>query len=356
MVKIMDEMVIKGEMDSIISVKLPWNRLYGKRVLITGAGGFIASHLVKTLLYLNDTKKAGIKVAGVVRNKKSINKNLSGYKKRKDLEIIVSCLDKPLKIKGNIDFLIHAASKASPKFYAVDPVGILLPNVLGTYHLLDLAVKKKVKKFLYISSAEVYGEPEFENYPLKEDDYGYLDPLLVRSCYAESKRMGENMCISWSHQFGLDVKVARLFHVYGAGMASDDGRVQSDFIQNILKGEAIKLKSSGFFKRTFCYITDAVSAIFTVLLKGENRNAYNIGNRRAEISIIGLAETLVRIFPERKLKIIRVKRDTEDKYLQSVIKRTFPDISKIKKLGWEPKVGIEEGFKQTISNYESLLR
>ena len=257
----------------------------------------------------------------------------------------------PVHINFKIDYIIHAASQASPKYYGVDPVGTLSANILGTYHLLELAKLSKVENFLYFSSGEVYGEVTADKIPLNENNYGYLDPVSVRSCYAESKRMGENMCISYAHQHQLHVTIVRPFHIYGPGMSLNDGRVYADFVADIFHNRDITLFGTGTAVRSFCYLTDATLGFFTVLLDGEASQAYNVGNPDDCLSVMELAKRLQSLFSDKKLKIIQKTRDSSSTYLESKISVNVPDIKKIQTLGWFPKVSIEEGFSRTIRSF-----
>jgi nucleoside-diphosphate-sugar epimerase len=350
----MRNLVIEEDLKDITDAGLPWQDLEGKNVLITGANGFLPAYMVETLLYLNDRKlNKPVNVLGLVRNRAKALKRFSHYEGRKDFELLVQDAAAPVIADRKIDYIVHAASQASPKYFGTDPVGTLLPNVLGTYHLLELARKNAVEGFLFFSSGEVYGEVDERKVPTKEDDYGYLDPTNIRSCYAESKRIGETMCVSWHHQYAVPAKIVRPFHTYGPGMDLQDGRVFADFIADILHTRNIVLKSDGSAIRAFCYLSDAVTGFFTALLKGKNAEAYNVGNDKGEISILGLANLLVELFPSKKLKVIRDEKVGSDGYLKSKITRNCPDISKMRTLGWEPKYSLREGFERTVRSFSA---
>lgn len=344
--------IIQEDLDSIIASDLEWSRLEGKTILVTGANGFLPAYMVETILYLNEIKfKNKAKVIALVRNINKAKLRFDIYNKRNDLEFLVQDVCDPINLMDKIDFIIHAASQASPKYYGVDPVGTLNPNVIGTNNLLQLAYKKLVESFLFFSSGEIYGDVKENQIPTTEKDYGYLDPTQIRSCYAESKRMGENMCISWLHQYGIPIKIVRPFHTYGPGMALDDGRVYADFVADIISNRDIVMKSDGAASRAFCYITDATIAFFTVMLKGENGEAYNVSNSNCEIKILDLAKILVDLIPLKKLKVIR-DESNRTSYLRNPITRNCPDSSKIISLGWRTNIGLKEGFNRTIWSYE----
>jgi UDP-glucuronate decarboxylase len=343
--------VVTEDLHNITSASLPWEELEDKVVLITGAAGFLPAYMVETLLYLNEQRPdQRVQVIGLVRNLEKAAARFSTYAGRKDLRLLVQDVSKPLHIDGAVDYIIHAASQASPKYYQSDPVGTLSANVFGSQHLLNLGRVKDIKSYLYFSSGEVYGQIRDDQVPTREDDYAVVDPMAVRSCYGESKRMGENMCVAWHQQYGVPAKVARPFHTYGPGMALDDGRVFADFVADLVAGRDIIMKSDGLATRAFCYLTDATKGFFTVLLKGENGQAYNVGNDKAEVSILYLAERLVALFPEKKLKVVQ-QSVSKTGYLQSKISRGCPEVSKIKRLGWEPEISIEDGFRRTVMSF-----
>lgn len=344
--------IIQEDLDSIIAWDLEWSKLEGKTILVTGANGFLPAYMVETILYLNETKfKNRATIIALVRNIDKARRRFDFYSERNDIDFLVQDVCDPINLTEKIDFIIHAASQASPKYYGVDPVGTYRPNVIGTNNLLQLAYKNAVESFLYFSSGEVYGNVVASQIPTKEDDYGYIDPTSVRSCYGESKRMGENMCISWAHQYGIPVKIIRPFHTYGPGMQLDDGRVYADFVADVINNRNIVMKGDGSSVRAFCYIMDATIAFFTVLFRGGKGEAYNIGNPDGEIRILDLAQTLANLFPSKMLKVIS-NSNIESSYLINHITRSCPNSTKINSLGWKAKVGIIEGFSKTIRSYE----
>lgn len=318
-----------------------------KTFLITGANGFLASYIVHTLLYLNDNKFIKpCKVIALVRNKHKAEKIFLDYLNRKDFTLLVQNVNDIINISENVNYIIHAASQASPRYYNVDPIGTLKANIFGTYNLLELAKNKNIDSFLFFSSGEVYGNTSV--IPTNEKGYGYLDPLKLRSCYSESKRMGENICISYFNQYNIPVKIVRPFHTYGPRIDLNDGRVFADFIRNIIYGEDIVLKSDGKSIRTFCYISDAILGFFYVLFKGKDGEAYNISNGKCSISIKNLAQLLINISRKQFLKV----KFTEDlNYLESSILVNCPDITKVNNLGWEAKIDLITGFERTINSF-----
>jgi nucleoside-diphosphate-sugar epimerase len=335
---------------------VPWKRFAGKTVLISGANGMLPSYLVYTLLRLNNSTLAHdpVKVIALCRSRERAEKVFVDYIDRSDFGLLIQDVCHPVEVDGPLHFIIHAASQASPKYYGVDPLGTLDANVLGTRNLLYLAHLKNSEGFLFISSSEVYGMLPGKTDGIREDQFGHLNPMIVRSCYAESKRLGETLCTAWQHQHGVPATVARPFHTYGPSMRLDDGRVYADFVANIVRDENIVLNSDGRAQRAFCYVTDATIAFFLILLSGKPGQAYNVGNPTEEISMLGLAQTLVGLFPEKKLEASTMVLNKPG-YIPSGIDRNLPDISKLEGLGWRPEVCIADGFKRVVEHFIEAL-
>ena len=343
--------VVEEDLKKIVACDLPWGELFGKTVLISGANGFLPAYMLETLLYLNEAARARIHVVALVRNQERAMRRLGHLAARSDLTIVVQDVRDPYLGPGAIDFLIHAASPASPKFYAVDPVGTFEANVMGTQRMLQIARDSHCEGFLFFSSGEVCGALKDVSIPVGESRFGYLNPVDIRSCYAEGKRGGETLCACCHAQFGVPAKIVRISHTYGPGMDLQDGRVFADFVADVVARRNIVMKSDGSARRPFCYLADAVTGFFTVLLRGRPGEAYNVG-ADSETSILELAEMLCRLFPERNCRVIREERTLDDRYLASSVSGGHFDISKIRSLGWEPTTKIEEGFKRTVKSYD----
>jgi UDP-glucuronate decarboxylase len=345
--------VVEEDLRAIAAVDLPWGDLEGRTVVVSGAGGLIAGCLVEALLYRNaHGGGAPTRVVGLERHLDRARERFAGYQGRADLQLVGGDICEPVGVDGPVDYVIHAASQASPKVYSTDPVGTLLANTHGTLNLLRLAQAKEAHGFLFVSAGEVYGQPLDPAAPLREDRFGTLDPTNVRSCYGEGKRAGESLCVSWHHQHGLRTVIPRLFHTYGPGMRLDDGRIFADFVADVLAGRDLVLRSDGSARRVFCYLADAVVGLLTVLLKGAAATAYNLANPAAELSILELAELLVRLFPEKHLAVVRQPRAASDPYMPSPYQRSTADITRIRALGWEPKTEPAAGFLRTVRSYQ----
>lgn len=325
-----------------------WQLFANANILITGANGFLPAYMAKTLLNLNTTllKHSPCRVLALVRNYKHAREVFAPYLDRQDLVLITQDVSEPLALPYPIHYIIHAASPASPRFYKDAPLSVIYPNVLGTINMLNLARTNPVRSILYFSSGEVYGE--FAG-SIDENAYGIVDPTALRSCYAESKRMGENLCIAYGSEYGLPVKIARPFHTYGPGMKLDDGRVFADFVRSVVMGQDIVLTSSGEAKRSFLYLSDATLAYFLILTKGANNEAYNVANEQGVVSIKELAQIIASLFPEKGLQV-RFEPPNES-YMPSPILSCDVKTAKLNALGFTPKVSIEEGFSKTIRSY-----
>jgi len=230
-----------------------------------------------------------------------------------------------------------------------DPVGTFKPNSIGTLNLLEHAVENNTQKFLFVSSGEIYGMVRPGDI-INENTFGAIDTMNIRSSYAESKRMGELLTAIWSKKHNICGLVVRPFHTYGPSLYLDDGRVFSDFVSNIINNESIILKSDGKAERPFCYITDAVLGILTILINGSSGEAYNLGNPDGNISIINLANMLSKLIPERNVEVVK-KVNESGNYLQSPVMHQNICIDKIKLLGWTPTTSLEVGFKRMILSY-----
>lgn len=341
--------IIAEDLDFILNNDIDWEKFKNKTVFITGAYGMLLSYMTYTLLRLNELdSKFNVKVIVLTRNKEKAKKKFRYFAKSKYLKFFEHDLSSPIKIEGEIDYIVHGASYASPHYFAANPVAVILPNAIGTYYLLELAKLKKIKSFLFFSSGSVYGDANAKS-EITEKDYGYMDPLNVNSCYGESKRMAENMCKCFQYQFEIPVKIVRPAHTYGPTMdIENDSRVFANFVNNIIKGKNIIMKSDGSAIRSFSYIADVTVAFFKVLLDGENGEAYNVGDKDSYISIKELAEMFISLAPKKQLKLI-IKKQTAD--ISNKDKKTLMSFKKVENLNWKCAFSLKEGLKRTVESY-----
>ncbi len=349
--KIIDEDV--KDIIEFCTSKLLVEKLKDKTVLITGASGMVGSYFVYTIIKLNELYNTNTKIKALVRD---VNKLDSYVKNNNSVEIIVANVINPISVEGNVDYVIHAASPASPKIMGKQPVETNLANTIGTANTLSLAQNKGAKGYLFISSREIYGEPINGQELFTEDGLlGQVNPLIPRNGYAEGKKAAENMCVGFKEEYGLNTKIVRLAHTYGPGMSIYDGRVQADFLNNVLHNKDIVLKSDGSSVRTYTYIADAIKAMFLILLKS-NDMVYNVADENSKVSIRQLAETLINLEPDKKLKIVFDIPKTTQKGVAS-FKDGILSTKKIRdELSWEPKYDISSGFKRTVEHLKEELK
>ena len=347
--------IVFSDLGLILAEHSHWDFFRNQRVLVTGGGGLLASYLVRVLLRASDSLDLNMKLTCLLHSAPKSDSRLKPWLNHPNLYLIYGCAESyPYGQLEPQSIVIHAASKASPRAYSQDPIGTLLPNSVGTAKLCEHAQHWQSQRFLFFSSAEVYGVNSKEQ--LGELDFGYLDPNAVRSCYAESKRMGETTCRAYAHQYGLHTSSVRIFHTYGPQMNLDDGRVFADFVRDAIQGHSIRLASNGTAKRCFCYLTDATSAFLQILVKGDPGEAYNLANPYAETSIIDLAR-LISCFVEPKLVVESVDLGTaKPGYMESLVKRSLPSIEKLQSLGWQPTTGLESGFRRTLLSYQTKTK
>ena len=339
--------VLEDDLKTIIAEDLSWEKLKNKTVMITGASGMVGSYMLYVLLMLNDEKHYGIKVDAVMRN---VNKLPEEIRNREDVNVVVADVTKDIPDVGDIDYIINAASPASPLIMQNQPVETIAANTIGTFKTLELAKEKNAEGYLFISSREIYGQPDEGQEFFYENTYGFVDQLNPRSCYSEGKKAAETMCVCFHEEYGLNTKIARLAHTYGPGMSIYDGRVQADFLKNVYHNEDIVLKSEGTAVRTYTYIADAIAGMYRILLDSEDI-VYNIGNEAGKVSIRDLAEILVSIYPERGLKLVF---DIPEGGTKGTAPYTLGILSseKLRKLGWNPKYSVKDGFKRTLEYLE----
>lgn len=308
----------------------------GKTILVTGATGLIGKLCVKSLL----NSGYNTQVIALVRDEEKA-KNIFGESKR--LTYLVQDINQRINTTRRVDYIIHAASTTSSKDFVEKPVETIYTAINGSRNVLEFAKNKRLEGMVYLSSLEIYGVNEKEN--IKEEDYGYIDILNPRSSYSESKKMVETMCISYGTEYGVPVKIARLAQTFGAGVSISDNRVFAQFAKAIINKENIVLHTKGETKRNYCYTTDAVRGIFTILTKGENNNAYNVANENSYYSISEMAHLLENEYTKVEYKIDEVNRG----YNPTV--KIALNTQKLNALGWEAKVNLKEMFERLIMDF-----
>lgn len=318
---------------------IPFEKLNGKNILITGACGLIGSAIIDFLIENN----VECNIYAMARNRNKAQKCFAKYLDNPLLHIVEGDVNAP--IKGNIVFhyIINAASNANPNAYALDPVGTMWTNINGTKNLLDYGREHSLERFLYVSSGEVYGNGDVANW--KESDSGYVDCMTLRSCYPTSKRAAETLCVAYSHQYHIEAVVARPCHTYGPHFTDNDTRAYAQFVRNARNHEDIVLKSRGEQYRSWLYVKDCASAILTILLKGLNGEAYNVADVNSCVTIRELAEMIAHIGGS---KVVFDLPSEVERQGFSVIRKAVFDISKLEALEWIPQYKLQEALVETI--------
>jgi len=325
------------------------DKLYGSSILITGCAGFLGFYYLHFLYYFRD--KLNLKNVICLDNFMLGRPDwieLIGEDKRFTVMEFDIIKDNIGSIQGaeSVDYVIHMASIASPMFYRKFPIETLDANIWGLRSLLDFYVNNSIKGFLFYSSSEIYGNPVPDAVPTNEEYFGNVSCVGPRSCYDESKRFGETMCMLFATKYHMPIGVARPFNNYGPGMKLNDKRVPADFAKNILNQQDIVILSNGTPKRTFCYIADAIAGYLKILLYGKY-DYFNIGIERPEISISELAN----IYQNAGKEIfgytgdIRFNVSEDENYLVNNPERRCPSIDKARTLlGYKPEILVEEGI------------
>lgn len=315
--------------------------LRNSNILITGATGLVGSTLVDLLLLYADRYDYTI-YAGCRTKDKFENRFGAESHRLVFFEIDVT---RPIHVSKTFDYIVHAASGASPLDFQKDPVGVMKANLLGTVNLLDYGVENRTRRFLYLSSGEVYGKGCSDRWT--ETDSGYVDSMSPRSCYPSSKRAAETLCTSYTKEYGIETVVARLCHTYGPYFTEKDNRVYAQFIRNVLHGEDIVLKSAGEQFRSWLYVVDCAAALLYILTKGKSGEAYNVADDNSNVTIRQLAEIIAEMTGKR---VVLDFTPTQGIQKNELIVRAVFDTVKIESLGWASSYSLKQGIRNTIDS------
>ena len=308
------------------------------RVLITGAAGFLGSHLTDRFL------RDGHHVVGLDNFITGNPDNLAHLTGHERFEFVRHNISTYTYVAGPLDGILHFASPASPVDYLEHPIATLKVGALGTHNALGLA-KEKGARFFLASTSEVYGDPLV--HPQTESYWGHANPIGERSCYDEGKRCAEAMCFAYWRERALPIRVARIFNTYGPRLRPGDGRVVSNFIVQALRGEPLTVYGHGQQTRSFCYVDDTVEGLLRLMDAGET-GPVNIGNPR-EHTVLELAEKVLQLTGSRS-RIERRPLPADDP------QRRCPDIGTARRLlGWEPRVALDDGLRRTIDYFRGVL-
>lgn len=307
------------------------------RILVTGGAGFIGSHLIDRLM------EAGNEVICLDNFYTGSKRNLLRWLNHPYFELIRHDVTEPIKLE--VDQIYHLACPASPVHYQYNPVKTIKTNVMGTLHMLGLAKRIKAR-LLLASTSEVYGDPDV--HPQPEEYRGNVNPIGIRSCYDEGKRVAETLAFDYHRQNGVEVRVARIFNTYGPRMLENDGRVVSNFIFQALKGVSLTVYGDGSQTRSFCYVSDLVDGLIR-LMNGDHVGPVNLGNPE-EYTVLELAEKIqAMVNPAASIQFKPLPQDDPQ--------RRQPDITRAKTwLDWQPSVPLAEGLQRTIEDFRDRMQ
>ncbi len=322
--------------------------LEGKTILISGSSGFLGSYFSVLLQYLNKTVfKKPCSVIALDNQITGILANALGDITDKHFSIKKFDICTPISIQGPIDYIIHLAGIASPVYYMKFPLETIKTATIGTQNLLELARLKKVKKFLFFSSSEIYGDPTPDAVPTKESYKGNVSSIGPRACYDESKRLGETFCTVYHTLYNVPSQIVRPFNVYGPGMKADDRRVIPQFLSCAFDGKPLPVHGNGLHTRSYCYITDAIVGFLKVLLSKDSGEVYNIGNHKSETDLVSLAKLVIEL-TKQPVTIAKIPYPPE--YPADEPSRRCPNIGKaMRNLAFVPKVNLRTGLKRVIA-------
>lgn len=324
---------------------LPWEELDGKRILITGATGMIASVVIDILMQRNSGGRQDIHVCAISRNGQRARERFGAYWSDPCFTWISHDVSHPLPELGCMDYIFHAASNTHPRAYATEPVATITANAQGTYQLLEYASGHGCRRFFFFSSVEIYGENRDGVDKFDERYSGYIDCNTLRAGYPESKRLGEALCSAFAAQDGQDYVIGRFSRVYGPTMSDGDSKAVAQFIKKAVAGEKIVLKSEGRQLYSYTYAVDAAVAALYLLLKGESRSAVNVVDPASDITLGELAGLLAE---EAGTGVVFELPDEMEKAGYSTATKAVLDGARLGQLGWEAHTQIRQGLSKTV--------
>ncbi len=339
--------ILRNDFLSVINGDTPIRAYAGAHILVTGASGFIGSLLIRLLLFCNEICDTRIRITAVVKDMEKAKEIYGEMASREDLTIVEADLLEPFSYEGEIDYIFHLAAVTASEKMMEQPVETILTSVEGTDHLLRLAAKKRVRSFVYLSSAEVYGTfPNEER--VTEENLGFLDLKNVRSGYPESKRMCENLCAAYRRQHGVNVVIARPAQIFGAGILPGEKRVFSQFATSVIRGTDIVLHTKGGSSENFCYSMDCIRALLILGVRGNFGEAYNIVNEDAYGTVAEMAGMVAEKFGHGRTRVVF---DIPERDVYGYPPETKLRLSgaKMRALGWQPRISLEEAYRRLIA-------
>ena len=318
-------------------------------LLLTGVTGMIVSTVADLLLWYHRKKDANLTLYFAGRDRQRVVNRFPLYKEGVDYSFVYFDATASDSLNLKVDYIINGASNADPKSFVAQPVETMLASLYGVNSLLQMAKNHGAKRFLQISSSEVYGKKETCE-PYGESEYGYVDIMNPRACYPCAKRAADTLCVSYAAEYGVDVVIIRPGHIYGPSITLSDSRVSSEFTRLAASGKNLTMKSAGFQMRSYCHTLDCASAILTVLINGDSSTVYNISNKDSVVTIREMAESFAKAGNVR----LEITESTEaEKRGYNMMDNSSLDATRLENLGWRAIFGMREGAKRTLEEYKN---
>ena len=342
-------MIEQRDLNIIFNNPIDWEYFRNKTILVTGATGRLGMYLVEAFCEADLRWNLNMRVVALARSKDKLNRVFGTTLDLPNVRVLVQDIMDEIDCAEHVDIIFHTAGMASPSEFTATPVETLWGHVQGTRNVLELAKKHKSQQVFYVSTVEIYGEWK-KDALICEDDMGPMECNRARSCYPEAKRLCETMLASYMQQYNVGYRGVRCCHTFGPGISLHDGRAFAEFLRSVLEKRDIVLQSDGSAMRTYTYVADAIGAMLLIASKGKDGEFYNVANIDNLVSIRDLAKMIAGLHPEYKVDVIfDDEKKTALQYLP--FKLAIMNVDKIKALGWNPCVGLEEAFSYTLDSF-----